>query len=145
MNEERCARAAPGKNAGLAPRSPRLPRGHGHAVCMRMHSRTEMTSTAGDTVLPRVEYTGVKNPNFQQTIFWARASGLSHRHAARAGARLSFLLAGVEAASLAHITKKPAREKPAQPSRDAQQLRQSYWEEGAHEELRRDAVHSFRR
>ena len=39
MNEERCAPAAPREERGPGAPSPRLPRGHGHAVCMRMHSR----------------------------------------------------------------------------------------------------------
>ena len=89
----------PGKNAGPAPRSPRLPRGHGQAVCRRMHSRTETTSTAGDTVLPRVAYRRQK-PEFPADDFLAEPVSLSHRYAAALRARASaILLAGVEATS----------------------------------------------
>ena len=53
--KERCARAAPREERGPgAPLPP--PRGHGHAVCTRMHSRAKNTSAAGDAVLPRVAY-----------------------------------------------------------------------------------------
>ena len=51
-----------------------------------------------ETVLCRVRVRRGQKPVFQQTIFWARASVLSHHRSVR-GARLSFLLAGVEAAS----------------------------------------------
>ena len=55
-------RCPPGKNAGPAPRSPRLPRGHGHAVCRRMHSRTKVTSAGGHVITSR---TRPKNPFYR--------------------------------------------------------------------------------
>ena len=90
-------RCPPGKNAGLAPLAASAARS-GPLRCMRMHSRTKMTSAAGDTALPRVAYRRQK-PEFPADDFLGQSRVLSHRNAACAGARLSFLLAGVEAAS----------------------------------------------
>ena len=97
MNEERCARAAPPREE----RGPGAPPPRLRVMATRVHgmdSRTETTSAAVDTVLPRVAYRRQK-PEFPADDFLGQSRVLSHRNAACAGARLSFLLAGVEAAS----------------------------------------------
>ena len=142
----------PGKNAGPAPRSPRLPRGHGHAVCRRMHSRTKVTSAAGVTVLPRVAYLRRQKPEFPQTDFcragfFARAGvsepprRASHRACATA---ISRRRRGGRSSRHIYSETGPAG------APDHHALRSSHWPPGAQwaaraEELRRDAVHSFRR
>ena len=98
--KERCAPAAPREERGPgAPLAASAARSWPCGLHARMRSRTKVTASGRKGIASRTRVRRGQKPVFQQTIFWDRASVLSHRDAACAGARLSFLLAGVEATS----------------------------------------------